>query len=456
MQVETSIFNNCVLQRNGSNVSEAFISGTTNAVGAVVVQVSRGGRVLAGFRGKQVGQAKNGRFEGWVTGVPVGGPYRIEMRVLDAAGKIADHAAVTNVLVGDVWLLAGQSNMEGVARRSNALPTHPMVRAFFMDDHWGVARDPLHALWAAVDKVHAIIGCPTLKKDRYVGPGMAFAQEMWRLTRVPQGLIAAAHGGTSMEQWNPARKDEGTNSLYGAALRRIQKNGGRIAGVAWYQGESDCGAQQVDLYTSRMRELVAALRHDCNHALLPFVAVQISRVVETDVNGWNIIREQQRQLPQSIDHLALVPAIDLTLDDAIHIGGSDINRLGRRMAQAMGNLRGDKKAHRAPIRLKSIEIGQIEDNGAVEVVAAFADVVGKLVASGRPVGFTVVNDQRAVNVVDVKLQGSKARILTRLTFQEAAGAAIYYGYGCNPVCNITDEADRSIPAFGPLRLSATQ
>ncbi len=456
MKIESSIFNHCVLQRNGGNVSEAVFGGATDAVGTVTIQVSRGGRVLTGFRDKKVGQAKDGRLEGWVKGVPVGGPYRIDVRVLDAVGKVVDRATITNVLVGDVWLLAGQSNMEGVARRSNALPTHPMVRAFFMDDHWGVARDPLHALWAAVDKVHGVIGCPALKKDRYVGPGMAFAQEMWRLTKVPQGLIAAAHGGTSMEQWNPGRKDEGTNSLYGAALRRVHKNGGRIAGVAWYQGESDCGAQQVELYTARMRELVAALRRDCGNASLPWVAVQISRVVETDSNWWNIIREQQRQLPQTIDHLAMVPAIDLTLDDAIHIGGSDINLLGRRMAQAMANLCGEKKAPRPPIRLKSVEIGQIEDNGAVEVVATFADVVGKLVACQRPVGFAVVNEQRSVNVVDVKLQGSKARILTRLTLQEAANATLYYGYGCNPVCNITDEADRSIPAFGPVPLSATK
>lgn len=456
MQIEASIFNHCVLQRNGGNVSDAPISGATDAVGDVKIHVSRAGRVPAGFRGKKIGTAKNGRFTGRVTGLPVGGPYQIEVQVLDATGKIADRATITDVLVGDVWLLAGQSNMEGVARRINALPRHPMVRAFFMDDHWGVARDPLHALWAAVDKVHGIIGCPALKKDRYVGPGMAFAQEMWRLTKVPQGLIAAAHGGTSMEQWSPARRGEGTNSLYGAALRRVQKNGGRIAGVAWYQGESDCGDQAAALYTARMRDLVAAMRRDFGHAPLPFVAVQISRVVETDSNWWNIIREQQRQLPNSIAHLAVVPAIDLTLDDAIHIGGSDINRLGRRMAQAMGHLCRARKAHRVPIRLQSIAIGQIEDNGAAEVVATFSDVIGKLVACGRPVGFAVVSEARAVNVVDVKLQGNKARILTRLNAQEATNAVIYYGYGCNPVCNITDEADRSIPAFGPVRLSAAK
>ena len=71
---------------------------------------------------------------------------------------------------------------------------------------------------------------------------------MHRVTGIPQGIIACADGGTSMQQWDPARKSEGGKSLYGATLRRVQKNGGKVAGVIWYQGESDADPTNAPLY----------------------------------------------------------------------------------------------------------------------------------------------------------------------------------------------------------------
>ena len=58
------------------------------------------------------------------------------------------------------------------------------------------------------------------------GPGVSFANEMFRLTGVPQGLICCAHGGTTMAQWDPKLKKDGDNSLYGAMLNRVKRNGG--------------------------------------------------------------------------------------------------------------------------------------------------------------------------------------------------------------------------------------
>lgn len=455
MQIESGLFSHAVLQRTDKNICDVPFSGSTHASGDVIVRVRRGERVLPTLKLKKIGRAENGRFSGRLTGLPTGGPYHIDLQVVDATGKIRDRATITDVLVGDVWLLAGQSNMEGVARRIHALPGHPMVRAFYMDDHWAIAKDPVHALWMAVDPVHKIIcggNGPLPKKDRYVGPGVAFAQEMHRLTRIPQGLIASAHGGTGMNQWSPQLKNQGGNSLYGATLRRITKNGGRIAGVVWYQGESDADPQNAAIYTGRMQELVAAMRQDFGKPDMPFAIVQIARVVDNDRSHWNVIQDLQRRLPETISKLAVVPAIDLTLDDTIHVGGSDMNRLGRRLTRAVEILRGKGKGGKAHIGIKSIDTTQVEDNGAVRVVVTFDNVIGKLIASGRPTGFAVVVPERTANVVDVRLDKNKAIILTRLGTKDLAPASLHYGLGCNPVCNITDEADRSLPVFGPIAL----
>ncbi len=69
---------------------------------------------------------------------------------------------------------------------------------------------------------------------------------MVEATGVPIGLVACAHGGTSMEQWNPAKKDEGGKSLYGSMLRQFQLAGGKVKGVLWYQGESDANGEACE------------------------------------------------------------------------------------------------------------------------------------------------------------------------------------------------------------------
>jgi sialate O-acetylesterase len=55
-----------------------------------------------------------------------------------------------------------------------------------------------------------------------------------------------------------------------------------------------------------------------------------------------------------------------------------------------------------------------------------------------------------VDLYDVELEGRQARVRTTVPLQGAKGLRLYYGYGHDPVCNITDGADRSLPVFGPI------
>ena len=108
------------------------------------------GKVARGFASVQVGTASRGRFKAKLKGLAVGGPYDVELSV------DGERICVQDVLVGDVWLLAGQSNMQGCGLvPEKPLPVNPLARAFYMNDEWAPAEDPIHSLWESVDPVHA-------------------------------------------------------------------------------------------------------------------------------------------------------------------------------------------------------------------------------------------------------------------------------------------------------------
>jgi len=381
----------------------------------------------------------------------------VTLEIRPAAGRVRERLTVRDVLVGDVWLLAGQSNMQGCGLLQQPLPKVPEVRAFYMTDRWAVAAEPVHNLWEAVDRVHVDLngGVPHAKPaaDWGTGPAVSFGQEMWRRRGVPQGLIACAHGGTSMEQWDPARRDEGGASLYGALVRRLRKNGGRVAGLLWYQGCSDTNPSRlVELYTLRMRKLFAAFRRDCRDPNLPVVLAQIGRVVGQDwtlAAGWNSIQEQERQFQQRLRRCAVVPVIDLAIDDGIHISETEQHRLGRRFAQAMEALAGAPAAGPLPIAHAGCRLRRWRDKAVLEV--RFNNVAGALRAAGRPAGFTVSMPGLNNNLVfDTRLHGDRVELRLTQSVTSCTGASVQYGQGTDPYCNITDELDRSLPVFGPV------
>ena len=453
MEIKSGLFDHMVVQRNRQDVSEACFSGICATSGPIRATVWCGQRVVKGFASATViGRSVRGRMQGCLKGLPAGGPYNIELLV----GRTK--LVVRDVWVGDVWLLGGQSNMQGCGfLPQKRLPIDPQVRAFYMDDRWAVARDPIHNLWACVDQVHVDLcgGVRPAKRPADWGacPGPAFGLAMRRRTGVPQGLIACAHGGTSMSQWDPGLKNDGGKSLYGALCRRLIKNGRRVAGMIWYQGCSDAHAQADSLYTKRMCAFVSALRRDCANQTLPVVIVQIARVIGWGPEGvapWNSIQDQQRRLPLVIPNLTTVPAVDLPLDDGIHISGEGQKILGGRLAQAMQALRRDRQAGPLPISLKKVTLKTMR--GHTVAVADFAHVAGKLWAGSRPSGFAIVNQDGSINPYDIQLGGSRAFIHSVHSMKTMSESALHYGYGLDPYCNIMDEAGRSLPVFGPVCL----
>jgi type 1 glutamine amidotransferase len=444
--------------------------------------------------------------DGKLVGVPLGGPYSITGR-FKVGGATAASKPVSSVFVGDLWVLAGQSNMEGLGDLIDVTPPHPRVSLLGMDGKWGQAEEPLHWLVDSPDRVHS--GDPKTRPERAgqthknrnkgAGLGLPFAVSLVEATGVPIGLVACAHGGTSMEQWSPAQKQKGGDSLYGSMLRQVKLAGGKVKGMLWYQGESDANGVASKAYPKVFTDFIAAVRSDLGQADLPFFYVQIGRFVATsDPKGWNAVQDAERVLAERVANTAVISVIDLELDDAIHVGTQGLKRAGQRLARiAERELFGQvgattptfDRVTKGPnntlvVKFKGVNMGQERPTGmgvaggmqgalpaggmglgmafrakggpaAGGLTASLWDSTGVGLKPERHIaGFSIRKDDGTPLPLIFEAAVGKARdtVILKLARQVPEKAMLWYGHGLDPFCNLTDSADMAVPVFGPIAL----
>ena len=483
IEIISGITDQRVLQR-GSDGRAAFqVSGCAwpSADSALAYRVLRRQQVVQGFDWRRVSLSPDGKWDMRIEGLPTGGPFRFEFKLTDAEGNALDQRDIDGVLVGDLWILTGQSNMDGAGLLDDAERPSEMVHAYSLANTWQVAEDPMHLCSEAAYAVYRTSYVtpterrPVPPKTRGTWPawqkgperlgaglGIPFGKRIHKKTGVPIGLVLCSLGGTTMLQWSPDLKDEGENSLYGAMLERLDKVGGRVAGILWYQGESDSYGEGVAPYEERLTRLVASIRSDFKQPNLPFYTVQIGRQLTgrtvTD-SGKDIVREAQRKCMRTIPNAGLVTSIDCAMSSGAHLDTVGYKRVGRRLAHlALADVYGRKDIKAGP-RLESVRIESDHDFPYGHVVrVTFAEVNGRLRASLPVSGFTIVR---------VKPDGSRVQsgptsveidatqpdsVLIRTTGKLPAEAYLYYGRGWDPICNLVDEMDMAVPAFGPIRI----
>jgi sialate O-acetylesterase len=391
--------------------------------------------------------------------VPVGGPYRLEVRLQGSEPSVS----ISNLLVGDLWVLAGQSNMEGHGDLVDVQAPSPVVHSFDLSDRWLVAEEPLHTVVSAIDPVHWPLNAERVPErltgqplENYVthrkkgsGLGLPFAVEMAARTNVPIGLIPCAHGGTSLDQWNPALKDREGESLYGSMYRRVQAAGGRVKGVLWYQGESDANPKAAPEFLPKFEALVNAVRADFNQPDLPFYYVQIGRHVDkSNVPEWNAVQLAQLRAENEVPHTTMVAAVDLQLDDGIHIGTEDLKRLSRRLADVIcidlfPRIKDYGQRKRGPRPLAATYA-----DGLVKV--SFSGVNGRLQSEGPISGFSIhLPDGEWVPLIYKSHvdPAEASSVLLSVQGKLPENATLWYGFGKDPYCNLHDAADMAVPVF---------
>ncbi|UCH35549.1 MAG: sialate O-acetylesterase [Armatimonadota bacterium] len=471
IQVTDGVAHFQVLARDDNDTAKAHLRGRCYPLsGAIEARLTDRGAPVAELDWRKVGQAEDGKWVADLGGLPVGGPYDLEVRLVDAEGNPRAANAVYQILVGDLWVLAGQSNMQGVGKVSELPPPTATVHMFTMDDRWAPAREPLHPLFESKDEAHwhGLVPKDKTREEilpgvrqgarspdaRSVGPGLPFGWELYRITGVPVGLIPCARGGTSLEQWSPAMKDEGGKSLYGAMLRRVAAAGGRVRGVVWYQGESDANPDAAGTYEQRFVDFVSATRADLAHPDLPFLYVQIGRfIIPSDgrPSPWDIVREAQRLAEPRLTHAAVVPAADGTLVDAIHLDTAAQMKVGKRLAlNAARELFGREDLRPGPRLAK----GTINDRRTL-VTIRFNDVNGRLRADGRPTGFVLADEAGEPIAIIMRVDLPEDRpdtVELALARELPEGARLWYARGFDPYANLTDDQDMGMLSFGPVSI----
>lgn len=447
MRIGRGLLPGHVLQRRPEGAG-AEIFGACSAEGPVLATVRSRAGALPGWQNRPAGSARNGCFHAEIRGLPPGGPYSVEL----ACGP--ERVTVRGVRVGDLWLMAGQSNMEGSGFLPGDASPHPLVRVFTMARYWEMARDPLHVRSDSPDPVHH-----RNPGRGGAGVGLPFARLMLEKTGVPQGLIAAAHGGTTMAQWDPALKKLGGESLYGSMWLSLRTVGQPLAGVLWYQGESEALPELARRYTANMRRLVTAVRRDLKQPGLPWLMAQIGRFIKTnpedewpDPDAWNSVQEQQRRLPGIIPRCAGVPAADLPLDDCAHLSAAVFGTLAARFARAAQTLLSGKDGAKFGIRPRNLRLETGFPRGEARITIEFDGISGGLRSMGLARGFSVLDSAGRPLALIFHANVERRRVILRLTAPPPRGASVAYGHGFDAGCNLVDDSGMAVPVFGPLKL----
>ncbi|HNT86417.1 MAG TPA: sialate O-acetylesterase, partial [Candidatus Hydrogenedentes bacterium] len=241
--------------------------------------------------------------------------------------------------------------------------------------------------------------------------------------------------------------------LYGSMLKQVEVAGGKVRGVLWYQAESDANPEKSAEFKQKFIDFVAAIREDFGDPNLPFYYVQIGRFVTPSPTAlsWNRIQQLQLECEALIPNSGVVASIDLALDDLIHAGTPGLKTLGARLASlAERDLYGGKTL-RGP---RPVEVTRRETPYGKQMLVKFREVNGRLVAPGRPAGFFVTAGPEGApvpTILNQEISSESPDTVILWYWQDLPeDAQLWYGWGFDPYCNISDEAGMAVPVFGPM------
>lgn len=145
---------------------------------------------------------KNGQWSVTLAPTPYGGPYNMEIK------GHSEQVSLKNILVGEVWLASGQSNMEWTVKNSNnaaneiSIADYPNIRAFNVEKSISdVPKRELKGKWAV---------CSPATVGDFSAVGYFFSLKLYQELGIPVGIINASWGGTGAETWT---SESGFNKL---------------------------------------------------------------------------------------------------------------------------------------------------------------------------------------------------------------------------------------------------
>lgn len=268
---------------------------------------------------------------------PYGGPYNIDI-VMD--GKPTQ---LKDVYFGDVYLIAGQSNMEWKMKNSNDTSdltselcrlnwqTSEKIRYFALGSMSGYEHFSPEDGWIVANKKTNI--------DYMSALGYNVALDIVNAKDRAVGLVACYQGASIIESWLPEeicekeayaipeteKHSDHTNPTYHWNKNGILYNnvfakaiGYTYSHVLWYQGESNTSPAEAEIYDELVKELITRWRTDLNDPMLPFIMVQIADYVWGHATGWPGIQAAQARVPEEMDNVQMVVSRDVCDSNDIH------------------------------------------------------------------------------------------------------------------------------------------
>ncbi|MDA1195483.1 MAG: sialate O-acetylesterase [Planctomycetota bacterium] len=414
------------------------------------------------------GQRKSGRADArgrWrvdLDAMPAGGPHTLQV---DGDGS----ARCEGVLVGDVWICSGQSNM--------AWPTSASANA--KEEMEAAGRWNLRLFTVEVngadERADAVRGtwmpCSPKTVAAFSAVGYYFGRAVQSAVDVPIGLLCTAVGGTPAEAWmdrDVLAKTRGLKPLaerWDAAIGRYDKtdkkdamrrSGQRpgtlwngmvapllpfaIRGVIWYQGESNAG--RAEQYHTLFPAMIRDWRAQWGQGDFPFVFVQLANfMARQDAPGdsaWAELREAQRLTLAAVPQTGMAVAIDVGDEKDIHPRNKQ--DVGARLAAwVLAHEYGREVVPSGPLWRTAKRQGK-------SLVLQFDHAAGLSPRADEPlVGFAVAGKDKRWVWARARIQGETV-VLDHPDGDSAHFAR--YAWADNPACNLVNAA--GLPA-APFR-----
>jgi len=350
---------NMVLQRN----RPVPVYGTANA----------GDRITVSFRNKKYVAVTNeyGEWHARLPAMDAGGPFQMYIGDKDSV------VVLKNILIGDVWICAGQSNMFFPLKKATGGPDeiqHAGVPSNLHLYKLNPYAETDSVVWdsttlAKANQLKFFSGswkeCNATSSENFSAVAYYFGKKIAKETNVAIGLIEIAVGGSPAESWIDRYTMENDDALvdmlstwrksdfvmqwcrnradvnlkkavnpkqrhtyepcynYEAAVAPLTRF--PVKGVVWYQGESN--AHNVELYKHLFATMVSSWRQKWGYNL-PFYYVQLSGINRP---SWPAFREAQRRLQEQIPNTAMAVSFDMGDPLNVHYPNKEI--VGERLAR---------------------------------------------------------------------------------------------------------------------------
>ena len=424
------------------------------------------------------------------------GKWRADLPKLEAKGPQtlivtsgSETKTIQDVLVGEVWLGSGQSNMAMTVSRSmdyekeQAGAKLPEIRMFVEKSSANQeAQDRCQGAWVV---------CAPETVGGFSATAYFFGKEIHRELSVPVGLINSSVGGTPIESWISPEAQKAsaelkplfeltrkTDTAFDAvkakadyakqlakwketakkakaegkrvprapkdplAMRQRKGNvgglfNGKIAplipyairGALWYQGEANSQGEKARFYQYQLPLLVKDWRTRWGYEF-PMAWVQLPNFVSNRGDGWMLVREAALKSVQSVPKSGM--AVTLDIGEAKDIHPKNKQMVGHRLAQwALGSVYGKPNATSGPLPVKH------EIKGS-EIIVTFDHVAkGLELKPAKTSGFVIAGADKAWHPAEARLEGSTVILFSKAVPQPAA---VRYGWADLPDVTLWNSA----------------